>query len=106
IEEAPVVIVVCADESRSSWAYGSRGASLYCIQDTAAATENMLLAACALGLGACWVGAFREDEVKRILKVPGGLRPVAIVPIGYPAERPNPPPKRPLEEVVHYESFK
>jgi len=106
IEEAPVVIVVCADESRSGWAYGSRGASLYCIQDTAAATENMLLAACALGLGACWVGAFREDEVKRILKVPGGLRPVAIVPIGYPAERPNPPPKRPLEEVVHYESFK
>jgi len=105
IEEAPIVIVVCADESRSSWAYGSRGANLYCIQDTAAATENMLLAACALGLGACWVGAFREDEVKRVLKIPRGLRPVAIVPMGYPAERPNPPPKRRLEDIIHYESF-
>lgn len=105
IEEAPVVIVVCADEARSGWAYGSRGANLYCIQDTAAATENMLLAAYALGLGACWVGAFREDEVKRILKLPRGIRPVAIVPIGYPAERPSPPPKRRLEEIVHYESF-
>ncbi|MCD6465370.1 nitroreductase family protein [Candidatus Bathyarchaeota archaeon] len=105
IEEAPVVIVVCADESRSSWVYGSRGATLYCIQDTAAATENMLLAVCALGLGACWVGAFREDEIKRILKIPRGLRPVAIVPIGHPAERPSPPSKRTLKEIVHHESF-
>jgi len=105
IEEAPVVIVVCADESRSSWVYGSRGATLYCIQDTAAATENMLLAVCALGLGACWVGAFREDEIKRILKIPRGLRPVAIVPIGHPAERPSPPSKRTLKKIVHHESF-
>lgn len=105
IEEAPVVIVVCADELRSSRVYGSRGASLYCIQDTAAAIENMLLAACALGLGACWVGAFYEEEVRRILKVPKGLRPVAIIPIGRPAESPPPPYKRPLREIIHYETF-
>jgi len=54
IEEAPVVIVVCADQERSRRGYGSRGANLYCIQDTAAATQNILLAAHALGLGACW----------------------------------------------------
>ncbi|MBS7625086.1 MAG: nitroreductase family protein [Candidatus Bathyarchaeia archaeon] len=105
IEEAPVVIVVCADEFRSSRVYGSRGANLYCIQDTAAAIENILLAACALGLGACWVGAFYEEEVRQILKIPKGLRPVAIVPIGHPAERPPPPYKRPLKEIIHYESF-
>lgn len=105
IEEAPVVIVVCADEARSSRVYGSRGASLYCIQDTAAATENMLLAICALGLGACWVGAFNEEEVKRILRIPRGLRPVAIIPIGHPAEKPSPPRKRTLKEIIHYEIF-
>lgn len=105
IEEAPVVIVVCADEARSSRVYGSRGATLYCIQDTAAAIENMLLAVCALGLGACWVGAFYEEEVRRILKIPRGLRPVAIIPIGHPAESPRPPHKRPLKEIVHYETF-
>jgi len=106
IEEAPVVIVVCANEVRSGSVYGSRGANLYCIQDTAAAIENMLLAACALGLGACWVGAFYEEEVKRILRIPRGIRPVAIIPIGYSAEKPSPPHRRPLKEIVHYETFK
>lgn len=105
IEEAPVVIVVCANEVRSGSIYGGRGVNLYCIQDTAAATENMLLAACALGLGACWVGAFNEEEIRRILKIPRGIRPVAIIPIGHPAERPSPPRRRSLKEIVHYETF-
>ena len=105
IEEAPVVIVVCADEARARMSYGSRGVNLYCIQDTAAAIENLLLAACALGLGACWVGAFYEDEVKEVLGIPRDVRPVAVIPIGYPAERPHPPPKRSVEEITHYETF-
>ena len=105
IQEAPVVIVVCADEKRSGLGYGSRGVNLYCIQDTAAAIENILLAACAFGLGACWVGAFREYEVRDALNVPRGVRPVAIIPVGRPAETPRPRYKRPLKEVVHYEIF-
>jgi len=105
IEEAPIVIVVCADQRRSSRGYGNRGATLYCIQDTAAATQNMLLAAYALGLGACWVGAFHEEEVKSVLRIPDGIRPVAIVPVGYPAEKPEPRYKRPLQEIIHHESF-
>lgn len=105
IEEASIVIVVCADENRSGRGYGSRGVNLYCIQDTAAATENILLAACASGFGACWVGAFREDEVKEALNLPKGVRPVAIVPIGHPAETPHHVYKRPLKEMVHYETF-
>ncbi|MDH5624107.1 MAG: nitroreductase family protein [Candidatus Bathyarchaeota archaeon] len=105
IEEAPVVIVVCADVERSSWGYGSRGANLYCLQDTAAATENMLLAAQALGLATCWVGAFHEDAVAKVINTPRNVRPVAIVPVGFPAEKPNPPPRRSIKELVHYETF-
>ncbi len=105
IEEAPVVIVVCADENRSARGYGSRGANLYCIQDTAAATQNILLAACAMSLGACWVGAFHEDDVKAALNLPAGVRPVAIVPVGHPAERPRAPPKRSPDDIVHYDSY-
>jgi len=105
IEEAPVAIVVCANEIESRWGYGNRGATLYCLQDTAAATQNMLLAACALGLGTCWIGAFYEEEVRKVLNVPRGVRPVAIVPVGHPAEKPSPRPKRPMTEIIHYETF-
>ena len=105
IEEAPIVIVVCANENRSSMGYGARGKSLYCLQDTAAAIQNMLLTAYSLGLGSCWVGAFREDEAREVLEIPRGIRPVAIVPIGYPAETPSPRSKRAIDRIVHYETY-
>ena len=105
IEKAPVVIVVCADVNRSSRGYGSRGKQLYSIQDTAAATENILLAAQELGLATCWVGTFREKEVAKAVKAPKNMRPVAIVPVGYPAVRPVAPQKRSVNEIVHYETF-
>jgi len=105
VEKAPVVIVVCADENRSFKGYGLRGKSLYCIQDTAAAIQNIHLAACSLGLATCWVGAFKEEDVRKILDVPDGVRPVALVPVGYPAEKPSPPPRRPLSQIIHYEKF-
>ncbi len=105
IEEAPVVIVVCANEVRFSQGYGQRGANLYCIQDTAAATENLLLAAYAMGLGACWVGAFREEIVRKALNTPDHVRPVAIIPVGHPSEKPTPRRRRHIQEIVHLETF-
>jgi nitroreductase len=105
IEEAPVVIVVCADENCSSQGYGVRGKTLYCIQDTAAAIQNIHLAAYSLGLGTCWVGAFREEGARKILGIPQGVKPVAIVPVGYPAEAPPPPNRKPLNKIVHYGKF-
>ena len=105
VEEAPVVIVVCANPSRSATRYGGRGASLYCLQDTAAAAQNIHLAACALGLATCWVGAFDEASAARVLKLPEGIRPVAIISVGYPEERPSPPSRRKLSEIVHKEEF-
>ena len=105
IEEAPVVIVVCANEERSSQGYGERGKTLYCIQDTAAAIQNIHLTAYSLGLGTCWVGAFREEGTRKILKIPRGIRPVAIIPIGYPAEAPTARGRRSVSQLVHYETF-
>jgi nitroreductase len=105
VADAPVVIVVCANVARSALGYGNRGEHLYCLQDTAAAIENMLLTAHAAGLAACWVGAFHEDEVAEVINAPRGLRPVAIVPVGHPAEKPHSPTKRSIPEIVHYETF-
>jgi len=105
IEEAPVVIVVCANEHMSRRGYGSRGATLYCIQDTAAAIQNILLAAYSMGLGTCWIGAFNEDKAREALEIPEGVRPIAIIPIGYPEAKASQRPKRPISDIVHYEKF-
>ena len=105
IEEAPVVIVVCANPIRSAPRYGSRGINLYCIQDTAAATQNILLAAHAMGLSTCWIGAFNEEEAKSVVGIPDGVRPIAIVPVGHAAEKPQGRPRKPLTEIMHHETF-
>lgn len=105
VAEAPVVFVVCVDLERAEWAYGGRGKTLYCYQDSAAAIQNMLLAVHALGLGACWVGAFYEDPVREILGIPSTYRPIALIPIGYPASKPGKTPRRSLKQIIHLEKF-
>ena len=105
IMEAPVVVVVCAVPERSAPRYGDRGINLYCLQDTAAAVQNLHLAAVEKGLGTCWVGAFNESLVAQAVNVPQGVRPVAVVPVGRPAETPAPRPRRSLEEIVHRDRF-
>jgi nitroreductase len=81
LEEASIVIVVCADEKCATESYGIRGKTLYCLQDTAAAVQNILLTACSLGLGSCWVGAFKEDEIRRVITALKEMRPIALVPV-------------------------
>lgn len=102
---ASLVITVCAKEGDSGARYGDRGRELYCIQDTAAAVENMLLAATALGYGTCWIGAFEEGAVRKVLRIPDGVRPVAMIPIGRARDQPSPRPRKPLDEVVHLEVY-
>jgi nitroreductase len=106
LEEASVVIVVCADEKRAFEAYGVRGKTLFCFQDTAAAVQNILLTACSLGLGTCWIGAFKEDEVRLVINAPLHMRPVALIPVGYPGEAPKARSRRPLGEVMHNGTFR
>ncbi len=98
--KAPVVIVVCLDPRPCQARYGDRGARLYGIQDTAAATENILLTAVDRGLASCWVGAFDPVSVSSALGIPSPLEPVAILPVGHSAESAGRPARRPLEEVV------
>lgn len=105
IEQAPVVIVACADPAKSAPRYGSRGINLYCLQDTAAATENMLLAAHAIGLGACWVGAFKEEMARKVLKIPEPVRPVAIVPVGHVTRTPSVRPRKDLTEITYHDTY-
>lgn len=103
INQAPLAIVVCADLARAHENYGARGENTYALQETAAAIQNMLLAARSMGLGACWVGSFDERKASEILDLKKSIRPVAIIPIGAAAEpAKRVPPRRNVKEVVDY----
>jgi nitroreductase len=106
IEEAPVNIVVCANEKRSAQRYGHRGRAFYCFLDAAASVQNILLAIHDLGLGACWIGAFHDRMVVDILNLPPWLKPVAIIPIGYPNENPPTPSRLQVNEIAFFNLFK
>ncbi len=90
---APLVIVVCSDLDRIS-SYGERGTSLYSIQDTAAAAENLMLAAWDMGIGSCWIGGFNEQAVKEALVIPTSVRPLALITLGYPLASPKKPARK------------
>jgi nitroreductase len=97
---APVSIVVCVDPRPCYARYNDRGERLYAIQDTAAAVENILLAAVDRGLAACWVGAFDDDAVRDALEIRAPITPIAIIPVGHSAEAAGKPARRPLSEVT------
>jgi nitroreductase len=106
ISQAPVVLVFVMNPSRSKNRYGKRGRDLYTFQDTAIACAYAQLAITALGLSTCWVGAFDDTRVAKVIKADGNnFIPSAILPIGYPNEEPYPTPRRPLSEIVHQETL-
>lgn len=87
LTQAPLAIVACGDLNKTI--DGEDAARGFWIQDVSAATENLLLAAHALGLGAVWTGVYPDDErvkaVQQRLGMPANVIPLAVVPIGYPA---------------------
>jgi len=105
ISSAPVVIVVCSKPNKLRRIYGDLGENIYSIIDCALSAENMLLTAFSEGLGSCVVAAFDKDAVKRILNIPDEIKVVAIIPVGYAAEKPNPPHRMPLESVTFLEAY-
>ena len=96
--EAHIAILVCGDPSLEKHVG-------YWVQDCAAATENLLLAVHAKGLGGVWVGVYpREDRViglRKLLSIPEHVIPFAVIPIGHPAEQKPPRPDRYNEARVH-----
>jgi nitroreductase len=101
---APVIVVVCAEVKRSASRYGAMGDRV-AVLDTAAAIQNMLLAAVAVGLGSCWVSGFDPEALVGIVRLPESVKPLALLPLGFPASIPSPPPRFALEEFVHWECF-
>ena len=102
IASAPVLLIMCADILRTEGRYKKRGRELYCLQDTAAAIQNIMLCAQDIGLGACWCGHFDEKSITEILNLRSEMRPVAVIPVGYPNKEPTKKELRPLEEIATF----
>lgn len=101
IAQAPVVLVACATEAEAIMTCGQPAYTV----DVSIAFAYMILQACELGLGTCWIGAFHEDEVKKILSVPESIRVVAMSPLGYSAHPISPRPRKSLAEIVCFEEY-
>lgn len=101
VGEAPVILVACGSETNSQMKGGQYRYSI----DLAIATAYMILTAHEEGLGTCWLGSYDEDAVKEVLNIPEDMRVVAITPLGYPDESPEPRPRKPIEEIVSYDKF-
>jgi len=99
---APVIIAVCVDVS-SAWRR-SDGVS-YAFVDAAIVMDHIILAATELGLGTCWVGAFKTAEAKKALSLPDTIEPVVFTPLGYAKQPMASKTRKPLEQTVCWELF-
>ena len=105
IEDVDYVIVVCSDKKDLERSYYERG-KMYARQQAGAAVENLFLKLIDLGLAACWVGAFSDDTVKRILKIPDNVDVEAMLPLGYELGKGKQQAKPNLDNVLFFDQWK
>lgn len=97
IKDAPLTIVGCAHKDRI--------AGRWSVISTTIALQNMVITAWALGVGSCWIGAYGEDKVRKLLSIPDRYHVVAVIPFGYPAKIPRPKRKKSIDKITSYNKF-
>jgi nitroreductase len=101
VGQAPAVIVACAVQTDHVMPCGELSYPI----DVAISVDHITLAAVEQGLGTCWIGAFKQREVKELLDIPEETKVVALLPIGYPDISPAAKPRKSLEEIVSYDKW-
>ncbi len=94
---APIIICACSIPEKG---WKRNDGKNYADIDATIAMDHLILAATSEGLATCWVAAFKAAIVKSILNLPPGIEPVALTPLGYPLDIPEPTHRKPLEEIV------
>jgi nitroreductase len=102
IGEAPVVIAAVATDTQFVMPCGLPSHPI----DAAIAVDHLTLAAADEGLGTCWIGAFSQERVQRILGVPETSLVMVLLPLGYPRKQRGTKIRKPFEEMICYETFK
>ena len=101
VGQAPVVIACCGLDPAYRMTCGQQADLI----DTAIAVEHMALMATSLGLGTCWIGAFYQDQVKRLLHIPDPVHAVGLLTLGYPAGAEYRTARKTIDEIVCYERW-
>jgi nitroreductase len=101
VGQAPVIIVACATEGKSVMTCGQATHTV----DVSIAATMLMLEATEQGLGTCWLGTFNETDVKECLGIPGHMRVVTVLPLGYPDEEPSSRPRKSFDQVVSFDRF-
>ncbi|MCZ7385183.1 MAG: nitroreductase family protein [Candidatus Methanoperedens sp.] len=96
VGEASAAVVICADPEAGSQTY---------TLDAAIAGTNMTLMATSMGIGSCWIGAFEEEKLKKMMRIPDNLKIIALIALGYEVGKASVPPRLSLSSIVHYETY-
>ncbi|MFW6111271.1 MAG: nitroreductase family protein [Thermoproteota archaeon] len=102
VGEAASVLVCVVDPENC----GHVGAMDSFLVDAAIAVENMALVSWENGVGSCWIGAYDEKRIKKLLNIPRELKVASILTLGYPAEEPSFKERKKLDQIVHHEKYK
>lgn len=98
VEDAPVIIALCGNAKNRIY-------QQFLHEDIGLAGGQMMLQAAALGLGTCWIGGLDRKAIAGVLQVPEPWEVIGLLTLGFPDEEPEPPPRKPLSEIVHYDLF-
>lgn len=104
VDSAPALIVVCSDDTHLENLYGMRG-RVYSRQTAGAAVYALMLKFADYGIGSCWVGAYSDSEMRKILEIPKDIQIEAVVPIGFPDEKIKRKDKKKLDKVLYWEKW-
>jgi len=100
IFNAPAILVICADPKESEARYTERGRDLYSVQDATIFASYLQLVLTSMGLASTWVGAFHEEDLKKMLNIPEDLKIVALIPFGYSDEKTEPRERKKVVEIL------
>ncbi len=101
--EAPIVLCVCGVQAEA-WMRNHDGKS-YVDVDAAIVMDHIVLAATSLGLGTCWIAAFDPEAAQDVFKLPRGVTPMIVTPLGYPDSQPGPKRRKELSAIVKYDHW-
>ena len=104
VVESDFFVAICSDDSVLVRTYKEKG-KFFGIQNTAAGIQNMMLKAHSMKVGSCWIGAYDEDKIKAILKIPEKIGLHAIVVFGYAKDKPEMPLRLDTQKVISFNEF-